>query len=108
MAMSVIHADAADGDLLRDPAGELLDDRSRCTVSGIMTFGVTITLLFAMYTDCAEYGEWMTGKALVWADRVGVDVLAEVRLGGGQCDCRGSSFGRLWVRRPTKLRRRQR
>jgi GPH family glycoside/pentoside/hexuronide:cation symporter len=29
---------------------------------GIMTFGVTITLLFAMYTDCAEYGEWKTGK----------------------------------------------
>ncbi len=29
---------------------------------GIMTFGVTITLLFAMYTDCAEYGEWLTGK----------------------------------------------
>ncbi|MEO1245683.1 MAG: MFS transporter [Pseudomonadota bacterium] len=29
---------------------------------GIMTFGVTITLLFSMYTDCAEYGEWKTGK----------------------------------------------
>lgn len=29
---------------------------------GIMTFGTTITLLFAMYTDCAEYGEWITGK----------------------------------------------
>lgn len=29
---------------------------------GIMTFGVTVTLLFAMFTDCAEYGEWMTGK----------------------------------------------
>jgi len=29
---------------------------------GIFTFGVTITLLFAMYTDCAEYGEWSTGK----------------------------------------------
>lgn len=29
---------------------------------GIMTFGVTITLLFSMYTDCAEYGEWLTGK----------------------------------------------
>lgn len=29
---------------------------------GIMTFGVTITLLFSMYTDCAEYGEWQTGK----------------------------------------------
>lgn len=29
---------------------------------GIMTFGVTITLLFAMYTDCAGYGEWLTGK----------------------------------------------
>ncbi|MBD5778491.1 MFS transporter [Pelagicoccus sp. NFK12] len=29
---------------------------------GIFTFGVVITLLFAMYTDCAEYGEWKTGK----------------------------------------------
>ncbi|MCF6262860.1 MAG: MFS transporter [Xanthomonadales bacterium] len=29
---------------------------------GILTFGVTITLLFSMYTDCAEYGEWSTGK----------------------------------------------
>ncbi len=28
---------------------------------GIFAFGVTITLLFAMYTDCAEYGEWSTG-----------------------------------------------
>ncbi len=29
---------------------------------GILTFGVVITLLFSMYTDCAEYGEWRTGK----------------------------------------------
>ncbi len=29
---------------------------------GIFTFGVVITLLFSMYTDCAEYGEWKTGK----------------------------------------------
>lgn len=29
---------------------------------GIFTFGVVITLLFAMYTDCSEYGEWKTGK----------------------------------------------
>lgn len=29
---------------------------------GVMTFGVIITLLFSMYTDCAEYGEWLTGK----------------------------------------------
>ncbi len=29
---------------------------------GIFTFGVIITLLFSMYTDCAEYGEWETGK----------------------------------------------
>ncbi|GAA0859537.1 MFS transporter [Aliiglaciecola litoralis] len=29
---------------------------------GITTFGVVITLLFAMFTDCAEYGEWQTGK----------------------------------------------
>ncbi|MFK7733991.1 MAG: MFS transporter [Pseudomonadales bacterium] len=29
---------------------------------GVLTFGVMITLLFSMYTDCAEYGEWKTGK----------------------------------------------
>ncbi|MDJ0749432.1 MAG: MFS transporter [Woeseiaceae bacterium] len=29
---------------------------------GFLTFGATATLLFAMYTDCAEYGEWKTGK----------------------------------------------
>lgn len=29
---------------------------------GIATFGTIITLLFAMFTDCAEYGEWKTGK----------------------------------------------
>jgi GPH family glycoside/pentoside/hexuronide:cation symporter len=29
--------------------------------AGIMTFGITITLLFSMYTDCAEYGEWQSG-----------------------------------------------
>lgn len=29
---------------------------------GIATFGTVITLLFAMFTDCAEYGEWLTGK----------------------------------------------
>ena len=29
---------------------------------GIFTFGVIITLLFSMYTDCAEFGEWSTGK----------------------------------------------
>lgn len=29
---------------------------------GIFTFGVVITLLFSMYTDCVEYGEWRTGK----------------------------------------------
>jgi len=28
---------------------------------GIFCFGIIITLLFAMYTDCAEYGEWMSG-----------------------------------------------
>lgn len=28
---------------------------------GIMTFGISITVLFAMYTDCAEYGEWISG-----------------------------------------------
>lgn len=29
---------------------------------GIFAFGIIITLLFAMYTDCAEYGEWVSGK----------------------------------------------
>lgn len=29
--------------------------------SGIFAFGVIITLLFAMYTDCAEFGEWQSG-----------------------------------------------
>lgn len=29
---------------------------------GVFTFGVIITLLFSMYTDCAQYGEWQTGK----------------------------------------------
>lgn len=28
---------------------------------GIFAFGVIITLLFAMYTDCSEYGEWVSG-----------------------------------------------
>jgi GPH family glycoside/pentoside/hexuronide:cation symporter len=28
---------------------------------GIFAFGIIITLLFAMYTDCAEYGEWLSG-----------------------------------------------
>lgn len=28
---------------------------------GIFAFGVIITLLFSMYTDCAEYGEWISG-----------------------------------------------
>ena len=29
---------------------------------GIFTFGVIITLLFSMYTDCAEYSQWRTGQ----------------------------------------------
>ena len=29
---------------------------------GLFTFGPTIALLFAMYTDCGEYGEWKTGQ----------------------------------------------
>lgn len=29
---------------------------------GIFAFGIIITLLFAMYTDCAEYGEWVSGQ----------------------------------------------
>ncbi len=29
---------------------------------GIFAFGVIITLLFSMYTDCAEYGEWLSGN----------------------------------------------
>ncbi len=28
---------------------------------GIFAFGVIITLLFSMYTDCSEYGEWLSG-----------------------------------------------
>jgi GPH family glycoside/pentoside/hexuronide:cation symporter len=28
---------------------------------GIFSFGIIITLLFSMYTDCSEYGEWMSG-----------------------------------------------
>ena len=28
---------------------------------GIFSFGIIITLLFSMYTDCAEYGEWISG-----------------------------------------------
>ncbi|WP_371397269.1 MFS transporter [Fretibacter rubidus] len=29
---------------------------------GMFTFGIVITLLFIMYTDCTEYGEWRFGK----------------------------------------------
>ncbi len=29
---------------------------------GFVTFGATATLLFSMYTDCAEFGEWRNGK----------------------------------------------
>ena len=29
---------------------------------GIFAFGIIITLLFAMYTDCAEYREWKSGR----------------------------------------------
>lgn len=29
---------------------------------GLLSFGPTIALLFAMYTDCGEYGEWKTGQ----------------------------------------------
>jgi glycoside/pentoside/hexuronide:cation symporter, GPH family len=28
----------------------------------MLCFGIMITLLFAMYTDCSEYGEWKSGK----------------------------------------------
>ena len=31
-------------------------------VVGFMTLGASLTLMFAMYTDCSEYGEWLTGK----------------------------------------------
>ncbi|MEM9329505.1 MAG: MFS transporter [Bacteroidota bacterium] len=31
-------------------------------VLGFMTLGSCLTLMFAMYTDCSEYGEWLTGK----------------------------------------------
>lgn len=29
---------------------------------GIMTFGVIITVVFAMFTDCADFGEWKIGS----------------------------------------------
>lgn len=29
---------------------------------GMITFGVALTILFAMYTDCVQYGEWKTGR----------------------------------------------
>lgn len=32
-----------------------------CYTVGIFSFGIIITLLFAMYTDCAAYGEWLSG-----------------------------------------------
>jgi len=28
----------------------------------MLAFGIMITLLFAMYTDCSEYGEWRSGR----------------------------------------------
>lgn len=31
-------------------------------VVGMFTFGVIITLIFVMYTDCVQYGEWQTGR----------------------------------------------
>lgn len=29
---------------------------------GMMTFGVALTLLFSMFTDCVQYGQWQTGR----------------------------------------------
>ncbi|MDD7986202.1 MFS transporter [Lentisphaera marina] len=29
---------------------------------GMFAFGLIITLLFVMYTDCSEYGEWISGR----------------------------------------------
>ncbi|MBK1877218.1 MFS transporter [Pelagicoccus mobilis] len=29
---------------------------------GLFCFGLIITLLFVMYTDCSEYGEWISGR----------------------------------------------
>ena len=29
---------------------------------GMFAFGLIITLLFVMYTDCSEYGEWVSGR----------------------------------------------
>ncbi len=29
---------------------------------GMMTFGVALTLLFTMFTDCVQFGEWQTGR----------------------------------------------
>lgn len=31
-------------------------------IAVMLGFGIMITLLFAMYTDCSEYGEWVSGK----------------------------------------------
>ena len=30
---------------------------------GVLTYGITITLLCSMYTDCAEHSEWKCGKS---------------------------------------------
>lgn len=29
---------------------------------GMMTFGIALTILFAMFTDCVQFGEWQTGR----------------------------------------------
>lgn len=29
---------------------------------GMMTFGVALTILFSMFTDCVQFGEWKTGR----------------------------------------------
>lgn len=29
---------------------------------GMMTFGVALTILFSMFTDCVQFGEWQTGR----------------------------------------------
>jgi len=29
---------------------------------GMMTFGIALTILFSMFTDCVQFGEWQTGR----------------------------------------------
>ena len=57
---------------------------------GIFAFGIIITLLFAMYTDCAEYGEWVSGKNS-GTHRLRFHVFTQSWFGDWQCRARFSS-----------------